>query len=169
MRGPPQSIATGGHNCKSSPGHGEDYFNEQVVLYPQVLERLDLFFIGHGIVLGDVSGKGTPAALIMATSRTIVRSEAKCGAEIHFAACYRYPMSDMLDLKLGVDGFFGSDSEYDGETVDDSASNMVSLNPGVIYLMDNGMDVGLDIHYVLMGQNTSADWGLGLWLGWSSM
>jgi len=35
--------------------------------------------------------------------------------------------------------------------------------------MDNGMDVGLDIHYVLMGQNVEATWGLGLWLGWSNM
>ena len=40
------------------------------------------------------------------------------------------------------------DDEWDGDTVDDSAANMVSLNPGVVYLMDNGMDVGLDIHYV---------------------
>lgn len=96
-------------------------------------------------------------------------AEYKCGAQIHFAACYRYPMSDMLDLKVAVDGFFGSDDEFDGETVDDSAMNMVSLNPGMVYLMDNGMDVGLDIHYVLMGQNVSSEWGIGLWLGWSSM
>jgi len=96
-------------------------------------------------------------------------AEYKCGSEIHFALCYRYPMSDMLDLKVGVDGFFGSEDEFDGETVEDSAMNMVSLNPGVVYLMDNGMDVGLDIHYVLMGQNVYSEWGLGLWLGWSSM
>lgn len=95
--------------------------------------------------------------------------EGKCGSQIHFAACYMYPMSDMLDLKVAVDGFFGSDDEFDGETVEDSAMNMVSLNPGIVYLMDNGMDVGLDIHYVLMGQNTYAEWGLGLWLGWSNM
>jgi len=96
-------------------------------------------------------------------------SKYKCGPEIHFAACYRYPMSDMLDLKVAVDGFFGSEGELDGETDEDSAANMVSLNPGVIYLMDNGMDVGLDIHYVLMGQNVASEWGVGLWLGWSSM
>jgi len=35
----------------------------------------------YGIVLGDVSGKGTPAALIMATARTIVRCEARWHTE----------------------------------------------------------------------------------------
>jgi len=95
--------------------------------------------------------------------------EYKQGAQIHFLAGYMYPMSDVLDLKVAVDGFFGSEDEWDGETVDDSAMNEVSLNPGVVYMMDNGMDVGLDIHYVLMGQNVEATWGLGLWLGWSNM
>ncbi len=95
--------------------------------------------------------------------------DAKCGSEIHFAVCYKYPMSDMMDLKVAVDGFFGSEGEFDGETVEGTAANMVSLNPGVVYLMDNGMDVGLDIHYVLMGQNVASEWGIGLWLGWSSM
>jgi hypothetical protein len=96
-------------------------------------------------------------------------SKYKCGSQIHFYGCYRYPMSDMMDLKFAVDGYFGGDDEWDGETVDKSAANEVSLNPGFTYMMDNGMDVGLDIYYVLMGQNTYSGFGVGLWLGWGSM
>ena len=46
---------------------------------------------------------------------------------------------------------------------------MVSLNPGVVYMMDNGMDVGLDIHYILMGQNAYSGFGAGLWVSWGNM
>jgi sigma-B regulation protein RsbU (phosphoserine phosphatase) len=43
----------------------------------------DYFSLGHdqlGIALGDVSGKGMPAALLMASTRSMLRQQAKTGA-----------------------------------------------------------------------------------------
>ncbi|MBM3307649.1 MAG: transporter [Candidatus Eisenbacteria bacterium] len=97
-------------------------------------------------------------------------SDTKCtpGSEIHFCAGYAYPMSDMLALKIAADGYFGSDDKSDPEdpSDEDSGRNVVYINPGIDYTMANGMTLGADFHYPLMGKNVPAEWGLGLYFGW---
>ncbi len=97
----------------------------------------------------------------------------KPGNEIHFYAAYTYFLNDAMNLRLGADGYFGSDDEVDWgttsrdfETVDDSASNAVYVNPGFDYMMENGVAFGADFHYPLMGTNVEADWGFGICVGW---
>lgn len=96
------------------------------------------------------------------------------GSEIHFAACYTYQLSDMMNLSLAADGFFGSDDEFDYEGIEEhhpdageeTGRNVVYINPGFEYMMENGMSIGVDMHYPLMGTNYPAEWGFGAYLGW---
>ncbi len=96
------------------------------------------------------------------------------GSEIHFAACYTYYLNDMMNLRLGADGFFGADDDYDYEGIEehhpdagkDTARNGVWINPGFDYMMENGMSLGVDMHYPLMGQNMPALWGFGAYVKW---
>ena len=94
----------------------------------------------------------------------------KCGNEIHFAAGYTYFLSDMMSLGLAADGFFGSEGEVtvddETETVDDSAANAVWINPSFMYMMENGVSLGIDMQYMLMGQNVPVEWGFGAYVGW---
>ncbi len=98
----------------------------------------------------------------------------KPGSELHFFAGYTHFLGDAMNLRLGADGYFGSDAETDigdgngFQTVDESASSAVYINPGFDYIMDNGVVLGFDMHYPLMGANIVADWGLGLSVGWGN-
>jgi hypothetical protein len=90
----------------------------------------------------------------------------KPGSEIHFAGCYSFFMSDMMALKLAADGYFGSDWANDGETIDESSSNIVFVNPGIDYTMESGMTLGAGFHYPLMGTSEEAAWGADVYVGW---
>ncbi len=96
------------------------------------------------------------------------------GGKIMFLVDYVHPLSDVMDLKIALDGYFGSDDTIDGEVTEgdfgteDSAGSLVEINPGIVYAMDNGMDVGFDVFYVLMGANEAAKWGAGLCFGWGT-
>jgi hypothetical protein len=92
------------------------------------------------------------------------------GSEIHFMAGYTYFLNDYMNLRLAADGFFGGDADVElgsRETVEDSAVNAVYINPAIEYMMENGVMLGADFHYPLMGQNLHADWGFDIFLGWS--
>jgi hypothetical protein len=100
------------------------------------------------------------------------------GGEIHFDAHYTYYLSDMMNLRIGLNGFFGSDDEYTSDVVPDeyltdegkdSARNAVMIAPGFDYMMENGVGLGLDFFYPLMGQNIDAVWGIGGYVSWGSM
>lgn len=123
--------------------------------------------IDAALLFGLPAGPGTFDAAVGYRMR-MENSDTECkpGDEIHFLACYTYPMSDVLALKVGADGYFGSDGEWMGETEEDSGSKVVYINPGVDYTMANGMTLGADFHYPLMGTNVLAEWGLGVYVGW---
>lgn len=95
--------------------------------------------------------------------------DATPGSEIHFAAGYTYFLNDAMALRLAADGYFGGDAEIDEAsrvTVEDSAMNAVYINPGFDYVLENGVSLGVDMHYPLMGQNINSLWGFGLSVGW---
>ncbi|MCK4409184.1 MAG: hypothetical protein KAW67_03820 [Candidatus Eisenbacteria sp.] len=101
--------------------------------------------------------------------------DCKPGNEIHFFAGYTYFLSDVMNLRIGADGYFGSDEEEDtGEArrdlvaVEETGMSVVYINPGFDYIMDSGMSLGFDMHYPLMGTNEVAAWGFGLSIGWGS-
>jgi hypothetical protein len=117
-------------------------------------------------------------------SQTVEKSgssyDYKPGDEIHFNAGYRYDLNDALSLRLGLDGFYGSDdgaeTDYDEsghspESIDErlsgSARNGVWINPSFVYQMTNGILLGFDVHYPLMGQNIPAEWGVGFHVGFA--
>jgi len=100
--------------------------------------------------------------------------DVKPGSEFHFFAGYTYFLSETMGLRIGTDGYFGGEVEYDlgdardFEAIEDSASSIVYINPGFDYIMDSGMTLGFDMHYPLMGANIDAAWGLGLTVGWGN-
>ena len=135
--------------------------------------------IDAAVMFGVPAGPGTFDASLgyryrMAKTFDEARSyDVKPGSEIHFFAGYNYYLSDTMGLRLGAEGFFGSDWEVDSgdeerefEAVDDTGSNIVNINPGFDYIMDSGMALGFDFYYPLMGTNVDAAWGLGLSVGW---
>jgi hypothetical protein len=102
------------------------------------------------------------------------------GNEIRFAAGYAYRLNQAMILRLGLDGFAGSDDSADtdceqdthpagdiGELLEGSARNAVWINPSFDYEMRNGLLFGFDMHYPLMGQNIPAEWGVELRVGWT--
>jgi hypothetical protein len=99
----------------------------------------------------------------------------KPGSEIRFYAGYTHFIGDTMNLRLGADGFFGSDDEIDegGSAREfiadpDSRRGIITLIPGFDYMMDNGMSLGVDMYYPLTGTNVDAAWGLGVSVGWGS-
>lgn len=102
--------------------------------------------------------------------RDDVTFDYKCGNEIHFAAGYTYFIGEAMNIFVAADGFFGSEDEVsmddESETVDDSAANAVWINPGFEYMMENGLTLGVDMQYMLMGQNVPVEWGFGAYVGW---
>lgn len=96
------------------------------------------------------------------------------GNEVRFNAGYNYFVSDVMSIRIGADGFFGSDPKIDGDPIpagpdsDVLGSKLVSINPGFDYIMDSGISLGFDMFYPLMGTNIDAAWGLGLSVGWGN-
>jgi hypothetical protein len=92
------------------------------------------------------------------------------GNQIHFAAGYTYFIGEMMSLSVAADGFFGSEDEVTANdqtvTATDSAANAVWINPGFEYMMENGLSLGVDMQYMLMGQNAPIEWGFGAYIGW---
>lgn len=102
------------------------------------------------------------------------------GNEIRFAAGYAYRLNQAMVLRLGLDGFAGSDDSAEtdcegdvhpegglDELLSGSARNGVWINPSFDYVMRNGLLLGFDMHYPLLGQNIPAEWGVEFRVGWS--
>jgi len=156
----PEPMMTARLGAKIATGNDEPEEDE----LPTGSGQMD---IDAALLFGLPAGPGTfDAALGYRMRMENSDSEWKPGDEIHFLGCYTYPMSDVLALKVAADGYFGSDGEWQGETVDDSGCNIVYINPGVDYTMASGMTVGADFHYPLMGTSNLAEWGLGVYIGW---
>jgi len=127
--------------------------------------------IDGALMLGMPAGPGMFDVSAGYRMRMEDEDKFKPGDEIHFAAVYTYFLGEMMNLRIGADGFFGSDPEFDGEPIEVmgetwEGSNAVWINPGFDYMMDNGMTIGLDVHYPLMGKNIHALWGGGIYVGW---
>lgn len=72
-----------------------------------------------GIVIGDVSGKGMPAALFMAISRTLVKATAQweespsdCLRQVNYILCQDNPTSMFVTLFYGVFNIESGELEY---------------------------------------------------------
>ncbi len=91
------------------------------------------------------------------------------GSEIHFVAGYTYFLNDAMNLKLAADGYFGAEDDLETarDAVEDSARNGVWISPAFEYMMENGLLLGADFHYPLMGQNIPGGWGVDFFVGWS--
>ncbi len=135
--------------------------------------------IDGALLFGVPAGPGSFDAALgyrYRLAQTIADVDHKPGSEFHFFAGYTYFVNDALGLKIGTDGFFGSDPTLDGDPIPapepgdpdavETGSTAVYINPGFDYIMDNGMTLGFDMHYPLMGANINAAWGIGLSVGW---
>jgi hypothetical protein len=98
----------------------------------------------------------------------------KPGDEIHFLLGFSHDIGDEIRVRLGADGFFGAQPTIDGELIPygqgstKPAKSIVFVNPGVDYVLPNGVSIGLDIHYPLMGSFIDKYWGVGLSVGFGS-
>ena len=109
----------------------------------------------------------------MAESAEDGADEFKFGNEIHFFVGYTHFLNDALSLRVGADGYFGSDPTEDGEPIAGAnpdefktGPSAVYINPSFDYIMDGGLSLGIDVHYPLMGANVDAAWAVGLSVGW---
>lgn len=80
----------------------------------------------------------------------------KPGAEIHYMFALGYPLSEAMGLKLGVDGYMGSNDEYDGTEADESARSEMCIAPGFWYKAAP-IDFGVDVYvFKAMAENVLA-------------
>ncbi len=135
--------------------------------------------IDGALMFGVPAGPGSFDASIgyrYRMAKTVADIDYAPGNEIQFFAGYTYFLGEAMNLRLGADGFFGSDPTEDGDPIpelppnvgDVPGSNVVYLNPGFDYIMDNGVVLGFDMHYPLMGSNIDPPWGFGLSVGWGN-
>ncbi len=137
--------------------------------------------IDGALLFGVPAGSGSFDAALgyrYRLAQTIEEIDYKPGSEFHFFAGYTYFVNDALGIKIGTDGYFGGDPTIDGNPIDYpqpddpdavmNGSSVVYINPGFDYIMDNGVTLGFDVHYPLMGTNIEAAWGLGLSVGWGN-
>lgn len=96
----------------------------------------------------------------------------KPGGETHFFVGFTHFLGDAMNIRLGADGYFGADDEEEAipgsgtlEVRPESASGIISINPGFDYMTDGGWSFGFDVHYPLMGANNNAPWGIELSVG----
>lgn len=164
----PEPAFTGQLGVKFPTGNGEPDSGDLATgsgQYDVDVALLADFPAGPGMFYGSLGyrWRGT-------REETIARGTYKYtpGSEIHFMLGYTYYLSEMMQLRFDMDGFFGSDAEEDGVAEPDSAENGVWINPAFEYIMQNGVLLGADFHYPIMGQNIPAQWGLGLYVGWGS-
>ena len=172
----PDPIVTARLGLKVPTGNDEPDFDELGTGSGQM-------DIDGALVFGLPSGPGSLDGSIGYRYRMDVTSDEDSrdgdytpGNEINFTAAYTYFLSDVMSLRIGAGGFFGSDPEIDGEPIPDIATpgtdvvgqKLVSVNPGFDYIMDNGVSLGFDMFYPLMGTNIDAGWGLGLSVGWGN-
>ena len=138
--------------------------------------------IDGALLFGVPAGPGSFDAALgyrYRLAQTISEIDHKLGSEFRFFAGYTYFLGDALNLRLGADGFFGGDPTIDGDPIPvdpiipsdpdavETGSTAVYINPGFDYIMDNGVVLGFDMHYPLMGTNMEiAAWGVGLSVGW---
>jgi len=99
----------------------------------------------------------------------------KPGDEIHFLLGYSHRIGEAVKLRLGADGFFGAEPTKDGESIpsevpgeNEPAMSGVFINPGVDYVFQNGVRVGVDVHYPLMGASIEKHTGFGITVGFNS-
>ena len=135
--------------------------------------------IDGALMFGVPAGPGSFDAAIgyrYRMAKTVADVDCAPGSEIQFFAGYTYFLGDAMNLRLGADGFFGSEPTEDGDPIPDIANpgedltgaNVVYINPGFDYVMDNGVVLGFDMHYPLMGANVDPPWGFGLSVGWGN-
>jgi hypothetical protein len=102
------------------------------------------------------------------------------GNEVHFAAGYTYELNSALRLRLGTDGFVGTDdraeTDYSGANHEpgqidvllrDSARSAVWINPSFEYTTRMGILLGFGMHYPIMGRNIPAEWGVDFRVGFT--
>lgn len=171
----PDPMLTARVGFKLATGNDEMDFEEQEL--PLGSGQMD---IDGALLFGVPAGPGSLDAALGYRYRLAISADddardagdCKPGSEFHFFAGYTYFLNDAMGLRVGADGYFGGENEYDDgdgfEAVENSASNVVYINPGFDYIMDNGMSLGFDMHYPLMGTNIVAPWGLGLTVGWGN-
>jgi len=101
-------------------------------------------------------------------------ADEKPGDEIRFLLGYSHSFNDAVGFRLAADGYFGAEPTIDGKTISigagetKPASSVVYINPGIDYSMQNGVSLGLDLHYPLMGTSVHKNWGFGLSVGFGS-
>jgi len=137
--------------------------------------------IDGALLFGVPAGSGSFDAALgyrYRLAQKIDEIDHKPGSEFHFFAGYTYFLGDAMNLRLGADGYFEGDPTIDGDPIDDpqpddpdaveTGSSVVYINPGVDYIMDNGVILGFDVHYPLMGANIDNTWAIGLSVGWGN-
>ena len=64
-----------------------------------------------------------------------------------------FAVSPELQLDLGVKYGMALDNKFDGEAMDDSGSNKLTVAPGVQYMIDDAMAIEANVGIDLMGKN----------------
>jgi len=115
-------------------------------------DLFDFFLLDEhhlGFVLGDVSGKGVPAALFMAVTRTLLRANARPG--IKPGEVLRYVNSALAALetsRMFVTLFYGILDTRTGEVLYANGGH----NPPYVYSPENGVHpLPLDVSGMLVG------------------
>ncbi len=173
----PDPMLTGRVGFKLATG--VDAFDADADELPLGTGQMD---IDGALLFGVPAGSGSFDAALgyrYRLAQTVEEIDYKPGSEFHFFAGYTYFVNDALGIKIGTDGYFGGDPTIDGNPIDDpqpddpdavmNGSSVVYINPGFDYIMDNGVTLGFDVHYPLMGTNIAyAAWGVGLSVGWGN-
>ena len=90
----------------------------------------------------------------------------KPGLGIYLNGAASYAVTEQIPVWAGLTYFNQGDGEFDGNEVSDSTVNWLELNVGGGVKLNDAMMLGADLDYTLVGTNTDAELGVGVFFSY---
>ncbi|HQF53744.1 MAG TPA: hypothetical protein PK208_01365 [Fibrobacteria bacterium] len=116
--------------------------------------------IQGGVIYGKAFGQIAVNALAGYVFETEEKDLKSKQDALEIYAQGQYNVNEMIGPYLGVEFFKTFDAQYDGETVEESAGYLLTLQPGVNVTIDANMAAELSVPVTVMGKSNPAAWGI---------
>ena len=118
---------------------------------------------GMGIMGGVIYGKTFGQVVVNALAGYEFNTENGAKMKQDNLSIYaqgQYNVTPMVGPYLGVDFNKSFDMKYDGEAIDETAGQLLTLKPGAKIVINEQMAAELTVPVTVLGKNNTASWGI---------
>ena len=118
---------------------------------------------GMGIMGGVIYGKTFGQVVVNALAGYEFNTENGAKMKQDNLSIYargQYNVTPMVGPYLGVDFNKSFDMKYDGEAIDETAGQLLTLKPGANIVINEQMAAELTVPVTVLGKNNTASWGI---------